>query len=300
MLGKLNRIYMIKDRIIQKNIVIQKIRNFLLNKGCVETNTPIIRKSSSKPFPRIKIECQDNKYLRDSMEMALRYNLSYIDKIFEIGQCFRNESTNSHLNEFIMMELYVVNKNIDYLIELSYQIVNLFFENKKIETFSIANFIKEKYGCDLINEDEEKFIEILRKKYNDNKSMNYSIVNKFIEKEIEPLSKDKVVIFKDYPICTISTARKIPNTKSLINRFELFIDGSEIMHAYEDENNIDNLVKRSKKVDLYNYEEKIIVNEIKKGILPSNTVGLGIGIERLCMAVYNVNDINEYFFSSNF
>ena len=61
------------------------------------------------------------------------------------------------------------------------------------------------------------------------------------------------------------------------------------MHAYEDENDINCLIRRSKKVDLYNYEEKIIVNEIKKGNLPSNTVGLGIGIERLCMSVYNVS-----------
>jgi lysyl-tRNA synthetase class 2 len=126
------------------------------------------------------------------------------------------------------------------------------------------------------------------------------LVNKFIEAEIEPSSKNKIVIFKDYPICTISSARKIQNTKSLINRFELFINGSEIMHAYEDENDLEDFINRSKKVDLYNYEEKIIINNIKDGILPSNSAGLGIGIERLCMAVYNVNNINEYFFSSNF
>ncbi len=300
MLGKLNRGNMIKDRIIQKNNVIQKIRNFLLTNGYIETNTPIIRKSSSIPFPRIRIECQDEKYLRDSMEMALRYNLSFVDKIFEIGQCFRNENNNSHLSEFIMIELYVVDKKIDYLMKLSSQIVNLFFVNKKIETFSIANFIKRKYKCDLVKENEVKFINLLRKKYNDKRSLDYKLINKFIEKEIEPLSKDKVVIFKDYPICTISSARKIEETKSLINRFELFIDGIEIMHAYEDENDIDCFVKRSEKVDLYNYEEKIIVGEIEKGNLPSNTAGLGIGIERLCMTIYHVNDINEYFFSSNF
>lgn len=287
-------------RIIEKNNLLKTLRDFLYDKNFIEVITPITRKFSSELFPRVQFN--NEKYLRDSIEMALRYKLKHYAKIFEIGQCFRNDRNGlTHSEEFLMLELYAINEDIDYLISLCVNLINTLNPDLTIEKISVSGFIKNDLNVDLRYDSDDQLKEAIINKYNFTPSKhNFEVINKYIERYIEPMSHGKCMIFQDYPRCTISIARLKDGTTSIINRFELFINNVEVMHGYEDENDLELFKERAQEVNLFNEEEKIIYSAIKNGDLSPNTAGLGIGIERLCMGVFNSTDIQKYIFSKIF
>jgi len=288
-----------RDRMLEVHTTLKMIREQLYKRGFIETCTPVIRRDSSTVFPRVRLE--ESSYLRDSMEMALRYLTSHFPKIFEIGPCFRSEkdlTTNS--NEFLMMELYVVDEPLEYLEEFACDVLLTLNPGMKIEMLSVADYIREDLGIDLCIHSDTRLVDALRRLYDVQTGSNYEIVNIYIQEKIEPLSTERCIIFYDYPASTICSARMRKNCKGIIRRFEVFIDGLEIMHAYEDENDINSFKQRCSNYKLFNYEEQLIYDAVAAGNLPAHTAGLGIGIERLCMAISKIRDIQNYRFSRKF
>jgi lysyl-tRNA synthetase class 2 len=72
------------------------------------------------------------------------------------------------------------------------------------------------------------------------------------------------------------------------------IDGIEVVHGYEDEPDQTALVERARAVDLYDDEQALAWEAIDAGRVPASSVGLGIGIERLCMAASGAKDITVF------
>ncbi|MAT45189.1 MAG: hypothetical protein CL609_22910 [Anaerolineaceae bacterium] len=290
------------DPLVEKDLVLKAMRGVFQDQGFLEVTTPVRRLTSSVPFPRVAVGVEG--YLRDSMEMSLRYVLQYHPKIFEIGVCFRNESdieSRTKSPEFTMLETYAVDKSLDYFVDIIIRIIHQLRSDVKFETVSVADIIKDDLCVDLNVEPDEVLAEKIVKKTDLNiKTPLYALVNYYIERYIEPLSQDKFVFFTDYPLCTISSAKKRQGTRSIINRFELFGKGIEIANAYEDEDDIMDFIHRAKNVGLFGYEEEIITETISKGLLSAKTVGLGIGVERLSMAIFERENIQAYFPSKPF
>ena len=140
----------------------------------------------------------------------------------------------------------------------------------------------------------------LRHLYGIKAGFDYEIINKYIYENIEPLSAGRCMMFYDYPASTICSARRRRDCRGIIRRFELFIDGLEIMHAYEDEDDMESFKERCADYGLFNYEERLIYAAIVANRLPARTAGLGIGIERLCMGISKIRDIRSYRFLREF
>ena len=92
------------DVLIAKSRIIQYLRDFLLNDGQVETQTPILADGAggavARPFVTEATEFTGRKLkLRIAPELWLkRMILGGIDRVFEIGPSFRNEGTLAHLS----------------------------------------------------------------------------------------------------------------------------------------------------------------------------------------------------------
>jgi lysyl-tRNA synthetase class 2 len=238
------------------------------------------------------------------MEVPLKACLQYHKRVFEIGQCFRFDlPDNTHYPEFLMMELYASDLDINDIKQIMKDIVIETHKNSSTISFneiSIKNFLKCKFNIsiDKLNDDElkEEIIKIdhLSK---DNDCRVYEVFKTFIEKYLD--YSTGFVFLQDYHKCTNSTAKKQENSH-LIKRFEFFINGVEIANAYEDEEDLIDMKQRCEKVGLFNYEEKEICRLIKNKIIFANSVGLGIGIERLCMSSVNKHNISELILSKNF
>lgn len=85
------------EKILIRSEIISYIRQFLIEDGCIEVQTPILADTAggaiAKPFETSSVEFVARRLsLRIAPELWLkRLVLGGIDRVFEIGQCFRNE-----------------------------------------------------------------------------------------------------------------------------------------------------------------------------------------------------------------
>ncbi|MDE7431194.1 MAG: hypothetical protein K2N34_04665 [Lachnospiraceae bacterium] len=277
--------YTAKDIGINAN----KVRKILINNGYQEMVSPILRCSDSAINPRFLVNGKNSYtgFLRDCMETPLRKCIGEATpKVFEIGPCFRqDEIDNTHQQEFYMMELYSANEELSIMKELTETIISdVIGVHIPSITISLVKAIWEDMEIDIRTASTEELISAISNKYSNLLGEhNYQIVNKYIdclEKAI-CVKKDVIYFLEEYPICTIDSAERYDNTNT-IKRFEAFFNKLEIAHAFVD--CMDGVEIRTRAADssIEDSETDELIRLTEQGyLLP--TVGLGIGIDRLCM-----------------
>ncbi|MFE7356386.1 hypothetical protein ACFU8Q_25230 [Streptomyces sp. NPDC057543] len=122
-----------------------------------------------------------------------------------------------------------------------------------------------------------------------------------MEHELEAQSAGAAVFLTGYPVGGDEPcARLSPGMVAVLNRFEPLVDGIEVVHGYEDEPDGDAFVQRARVADLYDDEQALAWKAIDAGLVPAGSVGLGIGVERLCMAASGVKEITVFQQSAQF
>ncbi|WP_242432138.1 hypothetical protein [Streptomyces avermitilis] len=115
-----------------------------------------------------------------------------------------------------------------------------------------------------------------------------TVVGQFVEREPEAQSTGAALLLTEYPVGGDEPCARLAPS----NRFELSVDGIEVVHGYEDEPDRAACVERARAVDLYDDEQALAWEAIDAGRVSAGSVGLGIGIgigiERLCMAASGV------------
>lgn len=274
------------------------MKQFLNKEGFCEVLTPVLRKDKGLLIPRIALE--NGQALRDSHELQLRYLLTIYDSVYEIGSCFRNESgdtLNKSAQEFLLMELFSSKHTLEELKELTKEFILMKKPDSIFHEISIAEQIKLQFGIDLFIQKQEILFNRLRENYKTQSfKYDYQYVLYYIEQEIEPLSKGKIVFFTDYPECTTSYAKI--KKGDVISRFELFANGLELANGFDDECSPTLFRERNIDLPIFFKEEKVIEECLLNGKLPNHSAGLGIGIERLCMFLYNSDCISDFMFPS--
>lgn len=283
----------------KKMKIVNDLKVFLNENGFQEVLTPVLRKNSGNLIPRIQLV--NGQALRDSHELQLRYLLSEYDSIYEIGSCFRDEpkeNVSTSTQEFLLLELFTSQYSLFELKELTKQFILRQKPNTIFYEISIAECIKNKFNIDLFYEDQELLITKLKKEYPQESFLyDYEYVLHYIQKEVEPLSKGKVVFLTDYPECTCSYAKI--KKGNVISRFELFSDELELANGFDDECSPELFTIRNKSLPIFQNEEETIVKCLSTSLLPSSSAGVGIGIERLCMFLFESHQIADFAFPSN-
>ncbi len=101
-----------RERLMVRSRLIAAMRRFLDDAGFLEVETPVLQSipggASARPFITHHNALDTNFYLRIATELYLkRLVVGGMEKIYEIGKCFRNEGIDySHNPEFTMLELY--------------------------------------------------------------------------------------------------------------------------------------------------------------------------------------------------
>jgi len=132
-----------KRNLILRAKMIQSIRNFFIDHGYLEVETPC-RIPSPVPEAHIDVMESGNMLLQTSPELCMKRLLAKgYKKIFQICKCFRQyERSERHLPEFTMLEWYCTACNYvdtmtqceDLIRYLSCETIgkdNLFFQGKK-------------------------------------------------------------------------------------------------------------------------------------------------------------------------
>ncbi|KAI0847066.1 lysyl-tRNA synthetase [Daldinia vernicosa] len=254
--------------------LIKCMRDFFHEKDFLEVQTPVLADyaggAAARPFLTSATEfAQKELAMRIAPELWLkRLVVGGNDKVFEIGQCFRNEGIDTtHNPEFTMCEFYSAYSNLDDLILMTEDLITRLvkhverlaesqlksLEKSKIqlpqEKWKQVEFIpalEEVLGIQFpdLSEDDAlpKLIELLngRTSFAQGSQLTLAkLLDDLAGEYLEPSSHDEPLFIIHHPACMapLSKSFTCPKTGQLVSaRAELFIQGREIANMYEEEN----------------------------------------------------------------
>jgi len=309
-----------RDTFVKRSRLISAIRRFFADLNYHEVETPLLQVlpggASGKPFATHHNAMDYDVYLRIAPELYLkRLLVGGFDRVYELNKSFRNEGTSTrHSPEFTMLEAYCAYENYAYMTDLCEKLISglveeftgsLVFEyqGKKIDftppwaRISFAELLNKEFGVlesDAPSVVFDKLVEKLKIKA-DKLSRNQllNIAEELIEKHYP---QDKPVFIVDFFTWTSPLAKTKKDNPHLVERFELFIAGLEVANAYSELN--DPLDQKKRFREQLEHEEELpkkidedFLMSLEYGMPPA--AGLGIGIDRLAMIIFNQPSIRD-------
>ena len=305
------------------------LHKFLADNGFLQVETPIIQTAvcgaSAKPFythhNALDLDCN----LRIAPETFLKQCIAGgFDRVYEVAKCFRNEGMDSeHLQEFTQVEWYAsywnYEDNIKFytkfikslLMELvgtttiEYQDQVLDFGKEEWDKINYCEAMTEVFGFDFlsINEPSElkaKIIEaglFTEADLADYKSLS-QIIDFVYKKKIRANIVDPTIIY-NYPSVLIPLARRNDADPRRIDVFQVVAAGTELCKAYSE---LVNPIQQREafegqlRAKAQGDDETMDLDEdfllaMEQGMPPIS--GLGFGIDRLMMLIYNVPSVRD-------
>lgn len=292
------------------------IRQIFQQKRFQEVSTPCLVKCPGTE-PSLEVfetyfEWESKKekfFLPTSPELNIKKLLvEGAERVFEIAKVFRNaEKTMRHEPEFLMLEWYRSFSHLSNIkmdtIELIEQLADFFKVPRPLEVLSFTIpelFLKH---CQFVLTPSTSLEELRNLAY----SLNIDVQSAetiddyffliFMEKIEFQWPKDRLVFVEKYPVYQAALARI--GSDGWAERFEVYWNGLELGNAFHELNDpelqklraIEDLTKKEK------YSKKQIeldhrfFEALNYGMPPS--AGIAVGLERLFMALFQMNEINQ-------
>lgn len=318
-----------RQKFLFRSNLIREIRNYLNNKGYIEIETPILNNKASgalaKPFITHHNALDIDLYLRIAPETYLkRAIVGGFTKVFEFARCFRNEGIDAtHLQDFTMLEGYGAylnyKDNMQFLREMIQTVVmNLFgnleltIEGKTIdisgewESISMRDLILKYSNIDIYEYDtKEKLlakIELEKIEIDSETALadlGYgNLVDQLYKKVARPFVTGPIFL-TEHPISLSPLARANDNNSNLTDRFQLIMNGAEIINAYSEL--VDPMEQERRLIEQANLkangdDEAMMmdydyIEAMEYGMPPIS--GWGIGIDRLVQILTNSDNIKD-------
>jgi len=316
----------VRENFIRRSQIMQAMREFLLNKGYLEVETPILQPiyggAAARPFKTHHHTLDQTFYLRIANELYLkRLLVGGFDSVFEFAKDFRNEGMDRfHNPEFTQMELYVaytdyiwmmhlVEEMLQYIVKRVFGKSTLTVGGHEIsfegpfQRYTMYESIEKFTGIDISEMDEKALREIAGKLHVevDSSMGKGKLIDEIFGEKVEPYLTDPTFI-TDYPIEMSPLAKKHREKEGLVERFELIVNGKELANAFSELNDpIDQRQRFEAQLELGKRgdEEAMMLDEdfiraLEFGMPPAS--GLGIGIDRLTMILTNSKSIQDVLF----
>ena len=322
-----------KKRFLLRSNFIKLMREFLWNKGFIEVDTPVLQNTPSgataRPFITHHNTYDADVYLRISPELTLKkLVVGGFTNVFEIARDFRNEGISvNHLQDFTMVEgysaYYNYKDNMKLMREMIIYIIGELFDGNLVVNISGKDI---DFGAEW---DEVSFRDLLIKDcgidINDfptAKELLAEIRNRGIQLEdenIENLGRGNLIdlLYKKvsrpyiikptfltgHPIDLSPLARSNDDNPSITDRFQLIVNGQEIINGYselvdseEQEKRFieQNTLKENGDEEAMSIDHEYI-KAMEYGMPPIS--GWGLGIDRFLQFLtssYNIRDVVLY------
>ncbi|MCR4561724.1 MAG: lysine--tRNA ligase [Bacilli bacterium] len=309
---------------LMRPAIIKGVRNYCDSMGFVEVETsilsPIAGGASARPFITHHNALDKDFYLRIATELNLKKCMvGGIDRVYEIGRIFRNEGIDAkHNPEFTTIELYQAYGDLQSMKEwfeglFRYLCANVVkkevFEwngktidvSKPFADISMAEAIKNVCGVDFTQDIPFEEAVKLAKEHNVPLQQSWNstgyIMQAFFDELVEPTLVNPTFIHT-YPI-EVSPLTKKTDDPRFVDRFELFIAGTEFGNAYSELNNpFDQKERFEAQLAARNRGDEeaadidfSFIDALMYGMPPAG--GIGVGIDRLCMLLTEQDNIRE-------
>lgn len=305
------------------------VHKYLGENGFLQVETPIMQTAvcgaAAKPFFTHHNALDMDMNLRIAPETYLKQCIAGgFDKVYEVAKCFRNEGMDTeHLQEFTQIEWYASYWNFEDNINF-YQgfIRNLLLELRGTtqieykdsvldfgkENWDRINYVEEMrkiFGFDFLEIDDprvlkEKIVEkglFVLSELDEYKSLS-QIIDFVYKKKIRADIIQPTIIY-NYPAVLIPLARRNDDDNRIIDVFQVVACGTELCKAYSElvnpeiqRQNFEDQAKAKIQGDDETMElDEGFMGAMEQGMPPIS--GLGFGIDRLMMLIYNQESIRD-------
>lgn len=318
-----------KKLFLLRSKLIREIRNFLDDNGYIEIETPILNNKASgalaKPFITHHNALDIDLFLRIAPETYLkRAIVGGFTKVFEIARCFRNEGIDqTHLQDFTMMEGYGAylnyEDNMKFLKGMLQTVIERIFHTLEIqvgdkmvdlsgewEVVSFRDLILRYIDIDidiyntkelLLNKIKEEKLVIESETPLENLGFG-NLVDQLYKKVARPHVVNPMFLIK-HPTELSPLARANDKNPNVVDRFQLVINGAEIINAYSelvDPQEQERRLEAQAKLKANGDEEAMpmdydYIEAMEYGMPPIS--GWGIGIDRLIQLLTNSDNIKD-------
>ena len=314
-----------RDTFRIRSAVINHIRQYLMTRGFLEVETPMMQVlpggATARPFKTYHNALDMELYLRIAPELFLkRCVVGGLEKVFEINRNFRNEGLSTRHNpEFTMLEFYeayadyhdLMNLTEDMLRDVARSVVGTTQIQYQGETYDFEKpftrmTVKESIlhynpgiqanALDDI-ESARKIAQGMQIPLKDSYGLG-KIQIEIFEKTVEHRLKDPTFITA-YPTEVSPLARRNDHDPFVTDRFEFFVGGREIANGFSELNDAEDQADRFRKQveekdagdEEAMYYDEDYVTALEHGMPP--TAGEGIGIDRLVMLLTDSPSIRD-------
>ena len=253
-----------KKKFLLRSRFVRLLREFLDNHGFIEVETPALQNTASgataKPFIAHHNALDRDVYLRISPELTLKkLIIGGFNNIYEVARDFRNEGMDAnHLQDFTMVEGYSAywnyEDNMKFMKEMiTYILGKLYDGNLNIQigdkvidfggewkVVSFRELILKDCGIDIDKfETAESLLAEIRKNKIELEAENIeslgrgNLIDQLYKKVSRPSIVEPTFLIK-HPIDLSPLARSNDENPNLTDRFQLIVNGQEIINGYSE------------------------------------------------------------------
>jgi lysyl-tRNA synthetase class 2 len=252
------------ERFKKRTLIVKTIRNFLDDQGFTEIETPVLINKASgamaRPFATHHNALDIDIFLRIAPETYLKRAIAGgFDRVYEFARCFRNEGMDpSHLPDFTMLEYYAsywnYEDNMDFTetllkhtIQTACGSLEIPCDGKTISfvgnwpRVSFRNLLLKDCGIDI---DIESTKELLADAIGEKgikldtphglAACGYGTLIDILYKKVSRPLITSPVFVTQHPVDLSPLARRSDTNPGCVDRFQLVVNGWEIVNAYSE------------------------------------------------------------------
>ena len=312
-----------RDVFLKRIAILRATREFMQARGFLEVETPMLQTvaggAAAEPFRTHHKALGIDLYLRIAPELYLkRLLVGGFNKVFEVNRNFRNEGiSRRHNPEFTMLEAYWAYANFEKIADLIEELIchlaetvagSLRVEHRDPEgnltrTINLQrpwrraryrDLVCEAAGADwfsLTSEERRAQARDLGVEIHPQMA-DFEVTQHVFEKLVEEKTFDPVFV-THCPKELVPLARQNAEDDSLVDVFELIINGQEIAPGYTELN--DPLVQRQRLLEQAGEETQKLDEDfllaLEHGMPPAG--GFGLGVDRLTMLLTGAESIRD-------
>lgn len=318
-----------RKRFLTRITFVRELRRYLDDLGYYEVETPILNNKPSgavaRPFIAHHNALDLDVYLRIAPETYMKRSVvAGIPKVYEIARCFRNEGMDAtHLQDFTMIEAYqsyynyednmkLIQNMLQTIIEKLYGTLNIQVGDKMVDLsgqwprVSFRELIIEHANID-INEYNTK--EKLLQKILDEKieldsetpieNLGFGNLVDYLYKKVARPHMLGPVYLTEHPTSLSPLARANDDRPEITDRFQLVINGAEIVNGFSelvDPQEQEKRLLEQAEMKASGDEEAMdmdydYIGAMEYGMPPIS--GWGMGIDRLIQLLTNSDNIKD-------
>ena len=304
-----------RELFIARAKVVTAVRRALDDDGFIEVETPVLQPlyggALARPFTTHHNALDRTLYLRIATELYLkRCIVGGLERVYELGKDFRNEGLSTkHNPEFTMVEFYEayadyndVADRLEALVRAVAQKVGavgpIDFE-APWRRVTLRDAICDRTGVDFTaHADRDSLAAAIGDLMHTETRTWPQLVDDLLSTFVEPELQQPTFVM-DYPVELSPFAKAHRSQAGLVERWEAFCGGIEIANAFTELNDPDEQRARFESQARLAAEgdeeaapyDEVFVEALEQGMPP--TGGVGLGIDRLVMALRDRSSIRE-------